>query len=77
MRKAFTRTERNNGELACRQLSELASRVYRTTDPLDIIEVVDESDNKIYFVRGCIEADNLTFDELDKLLTDFGKEIYN
>lgn len=61
MRK-FTASEKTNGEMAIRNLSEKAQRVYSETDPLDVYER-----DGMYFVRGCLgNRDNLTIDELDK-----------
>jgi hypothetical protein len=62
MRK-FTASEKINGELAIRKLSEKAQKFYSETDPLDVYEREGK-----YFVRGCIgDSDDLTIDELNEL----------
>jgi hypothetical protein len=65
--KHYTHTEKNNGELAVRWLSEKAQRVYRETDPLDIFEI-ETDEGKRYDVAGMVEARSLTFEELEEFL---------
>ena len=80
MRK-FTMSEKRNGEMAMRSLSELAWEFYSNTDPLDVIEVLVESkdedseDEKRYYVRGAYEWDNLTFEELEEHFENIQRDI--
>lgn len=80
MRK-FMNHEKQNGELAIRRLSEKAQKAYYGTDDLAVYECeqlkegVDldtaeynfKSDicEKRYYIRGMIDVDNLTFEELE------------
>lgn len=49
-------------------LSETAERAYSMMDPLQIIEHEDDDGNLIYSMRGIIEADGLTEDEVNACL---------
>lgn len=82
MRK-FTKTEKINGEYACRNLSAKADEIYSASDPLDVYEVSERlytgdeytGCKNTYFVRGIIDADELTFEELNELFEDFADEM--
>ena len=67
--KKFTNTEKINGELTARGLSDKAKSFYNETDPLIVYEV-----NGCYFVRGIIEEYNLTFEELNDLFEAYQEE---
>lgn len=82
--KTFTRYEKEQGELACRNLPEDFQDFINTTDPLTIYECYEPAEdvngdlvpyNNRYYIRGVIEADNLTFTELKNTLADFIKEV--
>lgn len=63
MRK-ITNTEKVNGEMAIRSLSDKAERMYSGTDPLTIAEY-EEDGKKLYAMRGCLgDQDGMTFEEL-------------
>ena len=49
-------------------LTDKAYDVYSGTCPLDIIEVEDEEGNCTYSMRGALEADDLTADEVNEYL---------
>lgn len=51
-------------------LNQTAQRVYNNTDPLDIYEL----DNGTYKITGCLEADNLTAEQVNTALIEFAKE---
>jgi len=81
--KTFTRYEKEQGELACRKLPEDVQDFINTTDPLTIYECYEPAEdvngdlvpyNDRYYIRGLIEADNLTFTELKNTLADIIKE---
>ena len=82
MRK-FTKIEKINGELACRNLSAKADGVYSTSDPLEVYEVSEKEYTgdectgykNTYYVRGIIDADDLSFDELNELFEEFADEV--
>lgn len=87
MKKKFTVGESLAGELAVRSLSEKAQEFYHGSDPLTVYErtvhlqdengefLYDENDwaveQKVYFTRGIVEADNITFDELQSLFEEY------
>lgn len=83
MRK-FTASEKTNGELAVRSLSEKAQKFCSDTDPLEVYERLiypAELENEIvtyekrYHVRGCLgNFDDMTLDELNELFEDFANE---
>lgn len=59
-----------NGELACRNLSDKAYKVYCDTEPLNIYEY--ETDEKLYAFDGALGSqEGLTFDELEAVLEAF------
>ena len=70
--RSFTITEKENGELACRNLSEKAKEVYDGTDPLDVYEYVNSDGNKVYAYTGCYGNEyDLSFEELQENLEGF------
>ena len=71
--KKFTQSQKIKGELACRELSEKAFDFLTVSDPLSVYEI-EAADKKSYSIRGIITADNLTFAELDSLLTEYATE---
>lgn len=72
--KNYTRRETVRGELAARDLSRKARDVYNHTDPLKIFE--RETDGgTLYDVRGLIDGDGLTFDELQKVIEEYADAI--
>ena len=54
-------------------LSSHAAIVYSEITPLQIIE----NDDGTYSIRGCIEDDNLTAQEVNDLLEDFDSRVLN
>lgn len=68
--RRYTNTERRNGELAVRHLSNKAWRCYSDTEPLAVYEVQTD-DGFRYDVTGVLEATGLTLDQLGKLLEDY------
>lgn len=56
-------------------LTERAYDIYRDTDPLDIWEVEDEDGNCTYSIRGAIEADDLTADEVSEYIEVLADEL--
>lgn len=75
MRKGtFNNTEKINGELATRRFSKDAYKYYSGTNPLTIYEVECESEKR-YYVRGVIETDSLTFDELNEMFCELEKQV--
>lgn len=48
-----------------RQLSDKAFSVYSAYEPLDVYQR-----NELYYLRGVFEADEMTFEELDKFFCD-------
>lgn len=81
--KTFTQYEKEHGELACRKLPDDVQDFINTTDPLTIYECYEPAEdvdgdlvpyNDRYYIRGLIEADNLTFTELKNTLSDIIKE---
>lgn len=54
------------------ELSDRAYEVYCGYSPLDIFERETE-EGLVYFLRGCVEADDLTADELDEMLVELGE----
>ena len=86
--KTFTRYEKEQGELACRNLPDDVQDFINATDPLDIYEClepdrefVEDTDEyqlvpyeNFYYVRGVINADYLSFPEFRDLMTDYAKE---
>ena len=87
--KTFTRYEKEHGELACRNLPDDVQDFINTTDPLDIYEcfepckefVKDTDEYQLvpygnyYYIRGVIEADDLSFPELKRTLAEYIKEV--
>ena len=61
----FTRYEERSGERAVRRLSQKAFQIYSDYSPLSIYEREEK-----YYTRGVFEADDLTFEELDRFLCD-------
>lgn len=59
----------NNHKVTLRGLSDKAYEVYSGIDPLDVYEV----DNKFY-LRGALEYDELSLEELDQLFCDMADE---
>lgn len=55
-------------------LSEKALNEYSATDPLNIYEEVLEDGSYIYHLRGCVDADDLTSEELNSLLESMADE---
>ena len=73
--KKYTNNQKIAGELACRSLSDLALRFYTGTDPLKVYEY-ETDEGKRYAYEGCIgNNENLTFEELDEIFSDWQKEI--
>ena len=65
--RRFTVTEKENGELACRNLSEKAKEVYNGT-ALDVYEYINNG-NKVYAYTGCYGNEyDLSFEELQENL---------
>lgn len=58
------------GELATRLLSDKAAAYYNGTDPLTVYEY-ETGSGKLYTVTGVIEAEGLTFEQLDDMLTTY------
>ena len=56
------------GEQACQHLSEPARKFYNETSPLEVLEYY-VGDEKRYKLIHRFEANNLTFEELDELLS--------
>lgn len=74
--KKHTVYQKNQGELAVRDLSEKAFKYYSTTDPLDVYEVETPDGEKRYdVVEGQVETLGLTFKELDEMFTDLREQI--
>ena len=61
----FTRYEERNGERALRRLSQKAFQVCSDYSPLSVYEREGK-----YYTRGIFEADDLTFEELDRFFCD-------
>lgn len=75
MRK-YTYNMKVQGELAMRSASDVAQRLYESTDPLTVYEYRDAEDQKRYAYTGCLgEAEGLTFEELVKTLEEIAREI--
>lgn len=72
----LNRYTKTRGELAARRLSELAYALYCDTDPLEIHEYEDENGDPKYALRGMIEENDLTFEDLGRVLESFAAEIY-
>lgn len=75
MKNRFTNREASRGELAARRLSKKAFTLYSNADPLDIYELdvynsEKEENEKRYYIRGMIDADDMTFEELQQTLED-------
>ena len=49
-------------------LTDKAFDAYSACDPLDILEYEDEDGNYTYALHGALERDNLTVDEVNKML---------
>lgn len=69
-KRYYTTKEKTNGELTVRNLSKEAQEFYNGTSPLDVYEVMSLAGEKRYNVKGVIDAEWLTFDELDALFCD-------
>ena len=61
----FTRYEERNGERALRKLSQKAFQVCSDYIPLSVYDREGK-----YYTRGIFEADDLTFEELDRFFCD-------
>ena len=66
----YTNKMKVAGEFATRLLSDKAAAFYNQTDPLAVYEY-ETGSGKLYTVTGVIEAEGLTFKQLDDLLTDY------
>ena len=68
---------KRNGELAARRLSATAWELYCDTDPLEIHEYDDANgDAYLYALRGTLNEDGLTFEDLNRILESYAAEIY-
>lgn len=54
-----------NGELATRRLSAKAKEFYNGSDPLDVYEILTAEGIR-YDVRGFLELDSVTFEEMEE-----------
>lgn len=55
------------GEMAVREMSKKAQKLYNGTDPLHVYEY-GEHGNKRYSVRGALgDCDDMTFEELEQM----------
>lgn len=79
MMKKFTNTQKVNGELAVRMLSKKAQEYYEGSSMLDVYEIDEWRDgggvDHSYSVRGEIEADGLTLEELGAELESLQDEV--
>jgi hypothetical protein len=57
----FSNYERRQGEMSIRNLSDKAKAVYNA---MDFVEVYQREDK--FYVRGILEADDMTFEEFDE-----------
>lgn len=65
------------GELAARRLSKTAWDIYCGTDPLEVHEYDDDNgDECLYALRGMLNEDSLTFEDLNRILESYAAEIY-
>ena len=68
MKRRFTNSEKVAGEIAVRYLSEKAYRNYSGADPLSVYEYTNADDETVYAASGIVEADDITKEELERLL---------
>lgn len=62
----YTNSQKVDGEMAVRGLSDKAAEFYIGADPLDVFEY-EEDGAKLYAYSGAFgERDGLTFEELEK-----------
>ena len=82
--KKFTNAQKVNGELACRGLSEKATEFYMMSYPLTVYEEnvdiwSDEDEyirtDKAYYIRGIVEHDNLTFEDVNDIFEEYFETI--
>lgn len=74
MRKC-TMDEKRRGELAMRDLSAKAEKMYNETDPLAVYEY-DTEEGTRYAIRGALgDIDDMTFEDVDRLFSDSWGEI--
>lgn len=65
----FNNSNKLKAEITLRGLSDKAYEVYSDISPLDVYEV----DNKFY-LRGALEYDELSLEELEQLFCDMADE---
>lgn len=75
MKRRLTNRMKIAGELRARDLNPKAWKFYSGTSPLDIYEDDTDPDNVVYHVRGYCEIDNMTFSELEDMLTESQAEL--
>ena len=68
--KNFTTSNKIDAEIALRKLNKKASDFYRDADPLKVYLV----DGKFY-IRGIIEENELTFEEIEELFAAYSDEL--
>lgn len=65
-----------NGELACRELSEKALKLYNDTDLFKVYEYENKNGKKLYAYTGCLgDSEDLTFEELQDNLETLADEL--
>lgn len=69
--RRFTISEKANGEMAIRRMSEEAREFYDGTDPLYVYEYVDDGETFYAYKSGFGCASGLTFDELQETFEEF------
>lgn len=57
-------------------LTEKAQKVYNVTDPIDIYEREEDDDVFVYTMRGVIEKDDLSADDVNQILEEFADEVF-
>lgn len=72
----LNRYTKARGEMAANRISETAYALYCDTDPLEIHEYEDANGDPKYALRGMLNEDDLTFEELGRVLESFAAEIY-
>ena len=73
----YTNAMKINGELAARNLSDRARRIYDITDPFDIYEYEIDEGTRYAYTGGYGEAINLTFEQLNNELEEFANIVCN
>ena len=66
--KKISMSEKASGEIAMRDLCHKAWDIYSNTDPLTVAKCEDGT----FSMRGLYDLDDLTFEQVEKLLFELG-----